>query len=88
MPGVAITSGRFHCELLRLLFLQAHRETEEYYRLFGVSAQTNQDSFRYKRAAFYAGIKGKVGLIFAKAAKPTAREWLRQLSVDHRDSPT
>ena len=31
-------------------------------------AQTNQDSFRYKRAAFYPGIKGKVGSIFAKAA--------------------
>ena len=41
---------------------------EEYCRLFGVPAQTNQDSFRYKRAAFYSGIKGKVGLIFAKAA--------------------
>ena len=68
MPGVASTSGRLHRELLRLLFLQAHRETEEYCRLFGVPAQTNQDSFRYKRAAFYSGIKGKVGLIFAKAA--------------------
>ena len=41
---------------------------EEYCRLFGVPAQTNQDSFRYKRAAFYSDIKGKVGLIFAKAA--------------------
>ena len=66
MPGVASTSGRLHCELL--LFLQAHRETEEYCRLFGVPTKTNQDSFRYKRAAFYSGIKGKVGLICAKAA--------------------
>ena len=57
MPGVASTSGRLHSELLRLLFLQAHRETEEYCRLFGMPAQTNQDSFRYKRAAFYSGIK-------------------------------
>src|SRR6056300_162548 len=68
MPGVASTSGRLHCELLRLLLIQAHRETEKYCRLFGVPAQTNQDSFRYKRAAFYSAIKGKVGLIFAKAA--------------------
>ena len=59
MPGVASTSGHLHCKLLRLLFLQAHRETEEYCRLFGMPAQTNQDSFRYKRAAFYSGIKGK-----------------------------
>ena len=45
-----------------------NRETEKYCRLFGVPAQTNQDSLRYKRAAFYSGIKGKVRLIFAKAA--------------------
>ena len=67
MSAVASTSLRLHCEVLRLLFLQAHRETEKYYRLFGVPAQTHQDSFRNKRAAFYSGFKGKVGLIFAKA---------------------
>src|SRR6056300_308777 len=78
MPGVASTSGRLHCEILRLLFLQAHRETEEYCRLFGVPAQTNQDSFRYKRAAFYSGIKGKVGLIFAKAAPAHQHQRRRQ----------
>ena len=50
------------------LSLQARREPEEYYRLFGVPAQTNQDSFRYKRAAFYSGINGLVGLIFSEAA--------------------
>ena len=54
MPGVTSTSERLHCELLRLLFLQAHRETEEYCRLFSVPAQTNQDSFRYKRAALFS----------------------------------
>ena len=37
-------------------------------RLAGVPAQTNQDSFRYKRAAFYSWIQGKVSLIFVKAA--------------------
>ena len=30
--------------------------------------QPGFNSFRYKRAAFYSGIKGTVGLIFAKAA--------------------
>ena len=94
MPGVASTSGRLHCKLLRLLFLQAHRETEEYCRLFGVPAQTNQDSFRYKRAAFYSGIKGKVDLIFAKAAalrininsdgSPVTAPWAAHTSHMHR----
>ena len=27
LPAIASTSGRIHCELLRLLFLHAHRET-------------------------------------------------------------
>ena len=27
MPAVAITSGRLHCELVRIYFLQAHRQT-------------------------------------------------------------
>ena len=37
-------------------------------RLLGVPAQTNQDSFRGRRAVFYSGIEGKVGVIFAIAA--------------------
>ena len=58
-----------HGDFLRLIFLQAHRETEDYFRFTGVSAlQPNQDVFRYRRAAFYSGLKSKVGLIAAKAA--------------------
>ena len=34
----------------------------------GVPAQPNQDLFRYRRAAFYSGLKSKVGLIAAKAS--------------------
>ena len=39
MSGVTSSSGHLHCELLRLLFLSAHRETKEYYRLFGMPAR-------------------------------------------------
>ncbi len=31
MPAIASTSGRLHSEFVRLLFLQAHRETVEMY---------------------------------------------------------
>ena len=31
-------------------------------------AQTDQDQFRFRRAAFYSSVKSKVGLIAAKAA--------------------
>ena len=34
MPAIASTSGRLHSELVRLLFLQSHRETD---RFFAVS---------------------------------------------------
>jgi hypothetical protein len=58
-----------HGEFLRLLFLQAHRETEAHFTAAGMSSQRNHsDSFRFKRAAFYNGLKSKVGLAPAKAA--------------------
>ena len=68
MPAVASTSGHVHCELLRLLFLQAHRETEEYFERSGLPAQSSSDFFKFKRAAFHGAIKSKAGLAFAKAA--------------------
>jgi hypothetical protein len=55
MPAVATTSGRLHCELVRILFLQAHRETDRFFAASGVEhAQHNQDQFRFRRAAFYS----------------------------------
>jgi hypothetical protein len=57
-----------HGEFLRLLFLQAHRETEAHVTA-GMSLQTNNsEALRFKRAAFYNGLKSKVGLAAAKAA--------------------
>ena len=68
LPAITSTSTRMHAEFLRLIFLQAHRETEDYFRFTGVSAQQTTDMFRYRRAAFYSGLKSKVGLIAAKTA--------------------
>jgi hypothetical protein len=65
------TSTRMHGEFLRLLFLQAHRETEAaaHFTAAGMPSQRNQsDSFRFKRAAFYQSLKSKVGLAATKAA--------------------
>ena len=60
-----------HGEFSRLLFLQAHRETEAHLTATGMPTQRNQsDSFRIKRAAFYKGLKSKVGLAAAKARAP------------------
>jgi hypothetical protein len=51
-----------HGEILRLLFLQAHPETETHFTATGMPSQHNQsDSFRFKRAAFYQSLKSKVG---------------------------
>jgi len=54
-------------EFLRLLFYHAHRESEEFFRLTGQLAQPNQDYVFSKRAAFFNGLKSKVGHIMAKA---------------------
>ena len=68
LPAITSTSTRMHGEFLRLLFLQAHRETTAHFTALGMPAQQHCDSFRYRRAAFYNGLKSKVGLAAAKAA--------------------
>ena len=69
LPAIMSTSTRMHGEFLRLLLLQAHRETEAQFTAAGVSLQRNQsDSFRFKRAEFCQSLKSKVGLAAAKAA--------------------
>ncbi len=69
LPAAVSTSCRMHGEFLRLLFLQAHLETEAHFTAAGISSQNYQsDSFRFKRAAFYQLLKSKVGLAATKAA--------------------
>jgi hypothetical protein len=69
LPAIMSTSTRMHGEFLRLLFLQAHRETEAHFTDAGMSLQRNQsDSFRFKRTTFYRSLRSKVGLAAAKAA--------------------
>ena len=58
-----------HGEFLRLLCLQAHRETEVHFTATGMPSQRNQlDTLCFKSAAFYQSLKSKVGLAAAKAA--------------------
>jgi len=69
LPAIVSTSTRMHGEFLRLLFLQAHRETEAHFTAAGMSSQTNNsEALRFKRAAFYNGLKSKVGLAAAKGS--------------------
>jgi hypothetical protein len=69
MPAIASTSGRLHSEFVRLLFLQAHRETDRFFAASGVQlAQSNRGQFHYRRAAFSSQLKSKVGNILAKAS--------------------
>ena len=53
MPAITSTSSRMHGEFLRLLFLQAHRETTAHFTAIGMPAQQHCDAFRFRRAAFY-----------------------------------
>jgi hypothetical protein len=67
MPAIVSTSGRLHSEFVRLLFLQAHRETDRFFAASGVAHSTS-GLFHFRRAAFSAQLKGRVGNILAKAA--------------------
>ena len=69
MPAIASTSGRLHSEFVRLLFLQAHRETDGFFAASGVQlAQSTSGLFHLCRAALFSQLKAKVGNILAKAA--------------------
>ena len=69
MPAIASTSGRLHSELVRLLFLQAHRETDCFFAASGVQlAQTDRGQFHFRRAAVSAQLKSRVGLALVKTA--------------------
>jgi hypothetical protein len=69
MPAIASTSGRLHSEFIRILFLQAHRETDRFFAASGVlSAQSDRGFFHYHRVAFSSMIKSRVGNILVKAA--------------------
>jgi hypothetical protein len=60
MPDIACTTGRFHSEFIRLLFLQTHRETDRFFAASGVqSAQHDRGFFHFRRAAFSSILKLK-----------------------------
>jgi hypothetical protein len=69
MTAISSTSGRLHSEFVRLLFLQAHRETDRFFAASGVQyAQSDRGQFHFRRAAFSQQVKSKVSLPLAKAA--------------------
>ncbi len=69
MPHIASTSDRLHGEFVRLLFLQAHRESDRFFEASGVQlAQRQRGMFHFSRVAFSAQLKAKVGSTLAKAA--------------------
>ena len=78
IPG---TSGRLHSKFVRLLFLQAHRETDRFFAASGVQlVKHDRDQFHYKRVSISSQFKSKVGNILAK----TGALWIT-LNID--DAP-
>jgi hypothetical protein len=60
MTAIASTSDRLHSEFVRLLFLQAHRETDRFFTVSGVfSAQSDRGFYHYRRAGVFAQLKKK-----------------------------
>ena len=69
MTAIVSTYGRLHSEFVRLLFLQAHRETDRFFAASGVQlAQTDRDQYHYHHTDVSSQLKSRVGLALAKAA--------------------
>ncbi len=68
IPAIVSTSGRLHSEFIRILFLQAHRESHRFFAASGVqSAQSNMGAFfHFLRAAFSSMMKSRVSSILVK----------------------
>jgi hypothetical protein len=64
LPVVVDTTGRLYDDFSRLLFLHTHRETS----VLDNEIPEESGQFLFLRAAFYANIKGSVGLILVKAS--------------------
>ncbi len=69
MPAIASTSGRLDSEFIRLLFLQAHRETDRFFAASGVQpAQSNRGTFHFNHTVFLGQLKTKIVSSLAKAS--------------------
>ena len=68
MPAIASTSGRLQSEFIRLLFLQAHRETDRFFEASGVQPvqHTSGGIFTFKSTVFLSEFKVKVGSTIVK----------------------
>ncbi len=65
--AIASTSDRLRSEFVRLLFLQAHRETDRFFAASGVQlAQTDRRHFHFRRVAFSQQFKSNVALALAE----------------------
>jgi hypothetical protein len=61
MTAIASTSGRIHSEFVRLLFLQAHRETDRFFAASGVHLpQYDSGQFHFHHVTFDQQIKSRV----------------------------
>jgi hypothetical protein len=69
MCSIPSTSGRLHSEFIRLLFLQAHRETDRLFTTSGVQlAQHDRGLFHFRRTVFSVTLTAKVGNTLVKDA--------------------
>ena len=70
IPVIVGTNGRLHSDFIRLLFLQAHRETDRFFAASGVQSEKSNlgaKYFHFRRAAVLNQLKSKCGLLLAKA---------------------
>ena len=70
LRGLLLVLWEVHSEFIRLLFLQAHRETERFFAASGVqlAQSTSGLFFHFRHAAFLSQLKAKVCSTLVKTA--------------------
>jgi hypothetical protein len=86
MPAIASTSGDLHSEFVRLLFVQADRETDRLLAASGVQLpQHDRDQFHYRRAALSSELKTRLRTYSIKQVRYSGvNDW--NTSIKHTPS--
>jgi hypothetical protein len=59
------TSGRIHCEFLRLIFFISNKQAEDYYEALGY--QPHSQEFCHRRGVFFQQNRDTIGMACAQA---------------------
>ena len=67
LPEVVSTSGRIHCDLLRLLYILADKKTMRYFEALGEAVDVDSEGYWWRRSGVFWRMRASLGLACAQA---------------------